>query len=282
VSIGLPVYNAERYLEPSLRSLLSQDVDGLQVVVCDNASMDRTWQICNDLAGSDRRAVLHRNDTNIGVHRNFNLVVQKSSGQFFKWAAADDLCASSLVRRCLERLVDDPGIVLAFPRTLLIDGHGTVVEHFDDELNVSSRHASRRVASFALRWNLANAVYGVIRRDYLDRTGLIRPYRHSDITLLAELAALGRFVLLPDELFQRRMHAASVRDNPDASVRKDHGRLEIGWETAFALLGSDLPRSTRLACAAAHTSVWTYRCARVEAGLFRRRLMPARDDPPAV
>jgi glycosyltransferase involved in cell wall biosynthesis len=58
VSIGLPVYNAERYLEQSLDSILAQTYTDFEVIICDNASNDRTESICKQYQKTDTLCVI--------------------------------------------------------------------------------------------------------------------------------------------------------------------------------------------------------------------------------
>ena len=124
VSIGLTVFNSERSLDESIQSLLAQTFQDFELIVSDNASTDRTRQIALSYAAQDDRVKYMRNRMNIGVAGNFNQAFRLSSGEFFKWAAYDDLCAQDFLLRCIEVLDRDPDVVLAYPRTVGIDEHG--------------------------------------------------------------------------------------------------------------------------------------------------------------
>ncbi len=102
VSIGLPVYNGEKYLERALDCLLKQDYADFELIVSDNASTDATESICREYAAKDSRIRYYRNPANIGASPNYNRVFSLARGEFFKWASHDDECDPSLLRRCLE------------------------------------------------------------------------------------------------------------------------------------------------------------------------------------
>src|SRR5262249_38674640 len=91
VSIGMAVYNGERYLPQTLDSLLAQTYSDFELIICDNCSIDGTEEICRSYVARDSRIHYYRNRTNIGVDRNFNLAFKLSRGKYFKWAADDDL-----------------------------------------------------------------------------------------------------------------------------------------------------------------------------------------------
>src|SRR4051794_35048945 len=108
VSIGLPVFNGERYLASALDCLINQDFDDFELIISDNASTDATESICRDYAEKDKRIRYFRNEANIGATQNYNRVFELASGEYFKWASHDDECHPSLIRRCLETFAESP------------------------------------------------------------------------------------------------------------------------------------------------------------------------------
>lgn len=111
VSIGLPVFNGERYLEGAVRAILEQTFTDFELVVCDNASTDGTADILARLSREDRRIKVHRNPVNIGAAPNWNRVFELSTGRYFKWVAHDDLHEPEFLERTVDVLEQDPGVV---------------------------------------------------------------------------------------------------------------------------------------------------------------------------
>jgi glycosyltransferase involved in cell wall biosynthesis len=93
VSLGMPVYNGERYLEKTFDSVLAQTYKDFELVISDNGSTDRTQAICERYAKMDSRVKYHRNSKNIGIAPNFNRVYELSPSEYFKWTDYDDLLA---------------------------------------------------------------------------------------------------------------------------------------------------------------------------------------------
>ena len=87
VSIGVPVYNGDNYLEATLDSILDQTFKDFELVICDNASTDRTEAICRNFAASDPRVRYHRQPRNFGAAPNYNDVYHRSRGKYFKWSS---------------------------------------------------------------------------------------------------------------------------------------------------------------------------------------------------
>ena len=101
VSIGLPTYNRDRYLQQALDSLLSQDYENLEIIVSDNHSTDETSAICKQYALEDRRIKYFRNDKNIGMIGNFSKVAELATGEYFMWASDDNYWHPEAVSRLM-------------------------------------------------------------------------------------------------------------------------------------------------------------------------------------
>jgi glycosyltransferase involved in cell wall biosynthesis len=213
VVIGLPVFNGENYLARTLDSILAQTFEEFDLVISDNASTDHTEEISREYAERDHRIQYYRNEANRGAAWNYNRVFHAAAGEYFKWAAHDDLMAPSYIERCIQVLDREAKIVLCYPKTRIIDEGGTTKEDYNDNLHLDAEkpHQRFRHVLFELTGE-CNAVFGLMRRETLRRTKLIGNFHSSDIVLLAELAMHGGFYEVPEHLFFRR-------DHPDTSVR---------------------------------------------------------------
>jgi glycosyltransferase involved in cell wall biosynthesis len=206
----MPVYNGEAYVAQSLDSMLAQTFGDFELLISDNASTDATTEICRGYAARDARICYQRNDVNVGPNRNFNLLVQKARGKYFKLANADDLCAPGLLAQGVAVLDREPDVILCYARTRLIDAEGNSLGDYDDNLDLRSSSAVTRFLGALGAVRMVNVLQGVIRREELSKTGLLAPRPDSDVLLLVELALRGQFYELPERWFFRRMHAAAA------------------------------------------------------------------------
>jgi glycosyltransferase involved in cell wall biosynthesis len=207
VSIGLPVFNGERFLASALDSILAQTFEDFELIISDNASTDDTEQICREYAAQDRRIRYFRNEKNLGAAKNFNRVFELSSGEYFRWNSADDSCAPDLVEKCKKILDEHSEAILCHPKTSIIDERGKLIRPYDDSLDLRSPRARDRFRQLNIKLRLCNAHYGLIRSRILRKTSLIGNYPGSDIVLFAELALHGQFFEIPEYLFFRRFHS---------------------------------------------------------------------------
>jgi len=234
VTVGLPTHNGEAFLETVLEGLVSQDHANLEIVVSDNASTDRTPEIVREFMRRDHRVRLLRSDTLVTAAQNFNRVFRATSGTYFMWAADDDLRDRAYVRRCLSALESDRSAVMACTNFRFIDPAGAILDRdYDryDNPDLSSPSVVQRVR-LLLRRGGWYEVYGLARREALERTHLFRDTYGPDVMLVLELAMLGPIRLVPETLFFFRQIAG--RSEQDRAERQG------GIDDVGAILGTRL------------------------------------------
>lgn len=216
ISIGIPVYNGEKFLSSAIDSILGQTFRDFELIISDNGSTDHTGEICEKYAANDERIRYYRYDHNRGAAWNFNNTFKLATGRYFKWAAADDICEPIYLESCLKASQSDPEAVLAFSRGNGIDDQGTPIKGLvlDDYLSLTSSDPRMRyhalMEMFQRSGNLVSGwrgtyIFGLIQSDALRKTRLIGNYIGADTTLLIELILLGKFCEVPDyQLFMRR------------------------------------------------------------------------------
>ena len=251
ISIGLPVYNGEKHIQETLDSLTRQSFKNFEIVICDNASTDKTEEICRKYVEKDPRIKYHQNSTNLGPAKNYNLVFERSQGKYFKWASYDDLYRPNYLEKCVDILEKDDSIVLCYPLVSFIDADSQEIgKSATNLLNLKSMSPAKRFKNYQRlifprafarpknkiefsqldrsndispiqkpaqkhpggdRWT---PIFGIIRSSALEKTPKIGSYVNADVVLLGELALLGRYHELPEHLFLYRDHtAASGRTN---------------------------------------------------------------------
>ena len=205
VSIGLPVYNGEPFLKETLDAILAQTFKDFELIICDNASTDATKKICCKYAAQDERISYYRHQRNIGASSNFNRVFQLASGQYFKWAAHDDLHAPNYLAQCVEILDRDRSVVLCHSQVQIIDERGKFIGSYNIKLHTDSHNPVTRFHDL-LSHHLCYPIFGLIRASTLRNTPLMGNYGHTDGVLLASIALQGRFYEIRKPLFFSRNH----------------------------------------------------------------------------
>ena len=208
ISVGMPVYNGELYLEEAICCILNQTYDDFEFIISDNASTDRTEQICRDYASRDKRILYFRNVENMGAAKNYNRVFNLSSGKYFRWFNSDDLCSPKYHEKCIRVLNENHRAVLCYGKTNIIDNKGNLIEKYEDNLDLPDEKASSRFIKLLERVGHVNSIYGLMKTSAVVKTMLMGngSYLSADIRFLAELTLYGKFIEIPEQLFFRRMH----------------------------------------------------------------------------
>ena len=208
VSVGLPVFNGEPYLEDSIRSILCQSFTNLELIICDNASTDRTEEICRSFCAIDSRVRYVRGEQQINAAANHNRVFASARGKYFRWAGDDDLVDSRLIEKAVQVLDSNPGTVLCHSQVIEIDAESTPMGTIRRDRFADDKVCIRFKSIIDLA-QPCDEMYGLIRHSALVKTELIQPYTDSDRALLAHLALLGAFYEIPEPLFLKRRHPGS-------------------------------------------------------------------------
>ena len=277
MSFGVPVYNGEAGIDAALESLRAQTFDDLEIIVSDNASTDGTEEICRNHARLDPRVRYVRNAKNVGVARNFNGLFRLASGRYFKWAPHDDVLAPEFLARCVDALDADPAVAIAVPAPRLIDEAGnpddfeqrhrdSLTERglryipFDAPRHLGDGQPSERFSDIVLRKVWFYELFGLIRSDLLERTGLLRLFFGSCQVLLAELVLLGTVEQVPGELIFMRYPTFKILDakrdmalkmDPEWSGRIFFPEVQIITEWLRVVRHSHLSPTEKARCVAA-------------------------------
>lgn len=205
LSIGMPVFNAEPFLDSTLDSILQQSFEDFELIVVDNASTDATDSICRDRAAGDRRIRYVRNRENIGSRRNYNLAFELGRAERFSWARAHDRWHIDYLSKCNAILDDAEDVVLCHARCSEIDPDGNDLGTLDETIDTRGLNVVDRVRT-VFEHAVGPAGIGVGRSRAMTRTQLYRDIAGCDILFLLELSAHGAFAFVDEPLVQLRRH----------------------------------------------------------------------------
>lgn len=268
VTVGIPVYNGERFIADAVRSVQTQTVEDVEILISDNASTDATEEICRAIAADDSRVRYLRNATNLGGPGNTNRLVDEATSPLFKWAYADDICGPTLLQDCIDALDAAPGSVLACPRVVKIDEKGEVLFAYEDaDLGFDAPEAHVRLQRI-FRTMGEQALFGVIRTDALRRTRLVQPYLSDGFILMTELCMQGSFPQTQSQQMFIRMHDGHYGANRRSQFRWIHADRRRDRVFAYARVTghlmdainrSDQPADEKRRCRGVVLRDWTLR-----------------------
>ncbi len=255
VSIGMLVYNGERFLAQSLESLLSQEYKNFELIISDNASEDRSGEICLKYQARDSRIQYSRNETNMGSIYNGTKVRDLARGKYFMWASDHDLWHPTLLTKAVAVMENDPEVILCYSRAQRIDKEGNFLCLGPDYLDTRGMSPPARFLHLIGYHCGGELIYGLFRRENLSRIKT-KAIWASDIYILSALALEGTFVHLPEVLFSLRKirdeeiesHKKTQAHNLDPARTKEMLAMdlhalwrELGEECLSVVQGSSFP-----------------------------------------
>ncbi len=234
VSVLIPVYNREELIGECIQSALDQTFIDLEIIIVDNASTDKTWEVCQQYAAKDSRVRIFRNDTNIGPVRNWLRCVNEARGEFGKMLFSDDLIFPRFLELTLPYLADTE---VAFVSTAAIIGetpdNGVVVyiQNNKESWLISNRYwnllidvavpYSPGAGIFRMKDMRENLLTSIPTRIYRDFT---KNGAGPDVLLYALTSLKYKYVvMLPDAEVFFRAHSGSISMlNSDNEVVKGY------------------------------------------------------------
>lgn len=268
ISICLPVYNGENYVAVAIESMLAQTFTDFELIITDNASTDRTQEICRKFADADPRVRYNRNERNVGGARNQAIAVQLSRGRYVRLSAHDDKMAPTHLEECVAVLEERPDAVIAFTRTVVIDEADAEVSQYRATRGTAET-PSRRFRELIFRDHNCDAIYGVMRSNVLRSVRPMENFVDGDKVFLSRLAFRGPFVSIDRPLFYKRFHlknwVGNWRDrmawyNPDAKGMASFPNWLELFSFCNAVATAPIPLRERLRCGAT-VAHWTVRYA---------------------
>jgi|GEM_PF-672811 len=229
ITIGMPVRNGEQYLEETLLSLVSQDYPNLEIVISDNASNGETKAILARFEAEYPQITVYAQTETLSIIDNFACVLTKATGEYFCWAAHDDLRSPGSIRAQAEVLDRHPEI-----NCVMTD----VVNFYDDSKETwSDKLEAIRLEKVLASWKevrkaffsvpISNAyfcIYGLFRTEVVRRVNLhveIDFITNIEIPILAQAALLGPLASIKLDGFRYRRHSQSYYHQEMAKEPKD-------------------------------------------------------------
>jgi glycosyltransferase involved in cell wall biosynthesis len=117
ISIFIPVYNREKLIGETIESAINQTYKNIEIIIVDNNSTDKTWEILKSYSQKDKRIKIYRNEENIGPVRNWRRCFEYAQGEYAKFLWSDDLIAPEFIEKTLPYLINNPDVGFVFTGT---------------------------------------------------------------------------------------------------------------------------------------------------------------------
>jgi len=137
ISVIMPVYNAEKFLDESIKSILSQTFQDSEFIIINDGSMDNSLKIIKEYARKDKRIVLINNAKNLGLQKTLNKGLKAASGRYIARMDADDISLPNRLGIQYNYLEKHPEIFLLGGSAIVIDEEGKRMGSFRKQDNPS-------------------------------------------------------------------------------------------------------------------------------------------------
>lgn len=222
VSICLPVFNAEKTIAETIESVLSQTFEKWELLICDNNSSDKSWEIIGQY--NDRRISRFKNDVNIGATGNFLKLLQIAKGEYIKFLCSDDIIYPECLEKQVNILSDDKSISIVTCNINIINESGEKI--FFRKIPFKKKRVSlEEVLNYCLlttRGSIMEPVQILTRRK--DYARVMMPVRNefSSAAYLLELLLEGELLVIDETLGAWRLvkHSLSTQQSQLISLWK--------------------------------------------------------------
>lgn len=213
VSIGLPVYNGEKFIRKRLESILSQTLQNFELIISDNASTDSTSYICKEYSDKDKRIRFIRQKKNKGGVWNFDFVLQEARCEYFVWASVDDIWVPNFLEKNVRILESNKNIVGSIgdvelytskDRKIIQDQENYKSDNFMKFQYVHSVSGSyEEKVKFYLKFCQSSIIYGVYRTKELQKSIIHEKFHAWDLAVILNVIRYGDLYVIDEVLVKR-------------------------------------------------------------------------------
>jgi len=262
ISIGIPTYNRPEGLRRTLEEVTKQTYQNIEIIVSDNASPNEDSEnVVREFSHGDRRIRYFKQPTNLGIHPNFQFVLEKAQGEYFIWCADDDWHEPEYIESLLRVFQNDKFSSMAFCDFDIKNESGEILaEHPDPfaalRLMTGGNSVIRQLRFFLLAEGRAipHAIYGLLPMRVMRNFSWMEHVKRygeygADTLFIFWLLSQGRLALVERKLFgctvnNQKHYVAAQRSSIAKKFRTARQRIDYllsfiriarGW-TKLALI----------------------------------------------
>ena len=204
LTIGLLVYNEERYISETIKSLLNQTYQNFNLIILDNASTDKTAEICKNYEKKDNRIIFIGQSENKGSFFSFKHVLEKTKTPYFMFCAGHDQWESSFIEKLLP-IIQKEKLALVYPQAREITMENKLGEVYEEDYTtIGIEKPAKRYEYVLKKMGMCNAIYGIWNTDILKKCYVKKPIIAGDVLIILKASLLGKFKQHKEVLFYRR------------------------------------------------------------------------------
>ncbi len=244
VSIGLPIYNGERFLRSKLESIINQTHTDFELIISDNGSTDNTESICKEYAQKDNRIQYFRHSKNKGITWNFNFVLEKAIHNYFMWTAVDDIISPQFIEKNLKIFDNDKNCVASIckidhyePKDEQTNFNKNEIQYFRFMKKLRNRFRPRTIFTIEgtlesktrlyLKKCSCQTIYSIFRTDVLKNSLIENSFLGNDWAIFLNVLKFGNLDVNDEILMHEYERGASGKGIISISKQFNTGKTGI-------------------------------------------------------
>jgi len=224
ISVVMPMYNSEKYLNESIKSILNQTFKDFELIIIDDGSTDNSIKIVESY--NDKRIKLFQNEKNLGTVKTRNIGLEKSKGKYIAVMDSDDVSFSERFEKQFNYLEFNSHIFLVGSSAIFIDDNGMEIKKFRKYDNYK-----------ILGWRLQKScgiVHSSVMFQNIGEKYNEGFYSAHDYDFYLKMLSKGKYLTnLTNFLIKHRVHKNSTHSNSSK---------QIMFKNLTQLLHSDLKK----------------------------------------
>lgn len=218
LTIGIPVYNGEKFLKDKISTILNQNYDNFELIISDNGSIDSSKEICEKFAKQDKRIRFYSHEENQGPNWNFKFILEKAKGKYFMWTAVDDKILPGFFEKNISILESNNNVVCSVSQ---VKPYGEKTEYLTKKYseNFFEKIKKKIIKSFTPMKNYSTSgtyekkvrmylklrghqqvFYGIFRRNQLEEFFVSEFITGFDLATMLNALKFGDFFVLNEVL----------------------------------------------------------------------------------
>lgn len=221
VSVLMPVYNADQFLEESVGSILAQTYTDFELLLLDDGSKDKSLEIAKKLAKKDPRIRVLPNKTNVGIVKTLNRGISLARGEFLARMDSDDFSLPNRFEVQVKYLDEHPDISICSSWIETFGNHNG---------NIWKLAVDPKLVKCTMLFYSAICHPAVMMRKkaVFDDLGLkYEGYHGEDYTLWVKVAKQSKLSNVPKVLLKYRTHSNSLMSTNAAANKEASDRVRM-------------------------------------------------------
>lgn len=215
ISIVTSVYNCEKYIGETIKSVQDQTLRDWEFILIDDCSIDNSSSIAEKIAGTDPRIKVIRNDFNQGQSVNLNNGIKMADGEYIARLDHDDICHPERLQKQLEYMENNPDAVLVASRSMILN-EGKCLSGAEITQNDAE---ARFLAAIGIQDAIHSSFF--IRKSAMEENNIwYRDYKYAeDYALYTELMTVGTVHIMEDNLMTYRVFDGNTTSKTGEMLR---------------------------------------------------------------